>query len=107
MANRPNLAARELFAMGRAIGKTQAELSRELNISEGTLVKWAKEPYVREKIRELQLERWKEVQGVLLNAQRDALQTLINLLGSRDENVRLKAAKEILAQCQTFPDYAL
>ena len=102
---RANLEKQRLFAEGKARGKTSSQVAREVGISEVTASAWLKLPEVQGMIRELQVQAWQESQNILLASQSVAIQTLIVLLRSEDESVKLKAAKELLDQCKSFPNY--
>ena len=105
MPKRANLEKMELFALGKSQGKTSAALAKELEISEQTASNWLKDPMVQQLITDAQVERWQEAQNMLLNVQKMAVQTLVVLLKSDDERIRLSAAKEILDQARAFPNY--
>ena len=100
-----NLEKMELFALGKSQGKSSAALAKELEISEQTASNWLKDPRVQKLITDAQVERWQEAQNMLLNVQKLAVQTLVILLKSDDERIRLSAAKEILTQAASFPSY--
>ena len=104
MPKRANLEKMELFALGKSQGKTSAALAKELEISEQTAGNWLKDPMVQQLITDAQVERWQEAQNMLLNVQKMAVQTLVVLLKSDDERIRLGAAKEILDQASAFPN---
>jgi len=105
MPKRANLEKMELFALGKSQGKTSAALAKELEISEQTASNWLKDPMVQQLITDAQVERWQEAQNMLLNVQKMAVQTLVVLLKSDDERIRLSAPKEILDQASAFPNY--
>lgn len=105
MVKAANLEKMELFALGKSQGKTSAALARELEISEQTASTWLRDPRVQKLITDAQIERWQEAQNMLLSVQKMAVQTLVVLLKSDDERIRLSAAKEILTQASAFPNY--
>ena len=51
------------------------------------------------------LEQWESSQDLLLEAQQKAVRTMVGLLDSDDEAVRLRAAKELLSQCSSFKNF--
>jgi transposase-like protein len=105
MVKAANLEKMELFALGKSQGKSSAALAQELEISPQTASNWLKDPRVQKLITDAQVERWQEAQNMLLNVQKLAVQTLVVLMKSDDERIRLSAAKEILTQAASFPSY--
>ena len=105
MPKSANLEKMELFALGKSQGRTSAALAEELDITPQTASKWMKDERVQELITSAQIERWQEAQNMLLSVQKLAVQTLVMLMKSDDEKVRLSAAKEILTQASSFPSY--
>jgi len=105
MAKSANLEKMQLFALGKSQGKSSAALAKELEITEQTASTWLRDPRVQKIITDAQIERWQEAQNMLLRVQKLAVETLVMLLKSPDENIRLKAAKEILTQASGFSSY--
>ena len=105
MAKSANLEKMELFALGKSQGKSSVALAEELGISPQTATNWLKDPRVQKLITDAQVERWQESQAMLLSVQKMAVQTLVVLLKSDDERIRLNAAKEILDQVSGFSSY--
>jgi len=96
---------KQLFAEGKALGKTNRELTKELCITEKTASVWAKDPRVQAKITELQVENWSQAQGLLISIQSEAIGVLSKLLDSEDDRIRIKAACTLLSLCASFPQY--
>ena len=96
---------KELFAQGKALGRSNKDLSRELNVTEKTCSAWGKDPIVQAKIQEYLLQHFLESQSVLLSFQAEAAKTLIRLLASQNESIKLKSAAILLNLCASFPEY--
>lgn len=91
--------------MGKAMGKTSRQVASEIGIAEPTASTWLKEPEVQAMIREFQVDNWTAVQNSLLLVQGKALKTIVALLDSSDDRIRLQAAKELLTMASSFPEY--
>ena len=96
---------KELFAIGKSAGRSNKDLSRELNVTEKTCSAWGKDPIVQAKIQEYLLQHFLESQSVLLSFQAEAAKTLIRLLTSKNESIKLKSAAILLNLCASFPEY--
>ena len=96
---------KEIFAQGKAMGRSNKCLSQELNICEKTASVWNRDPVIREKIQSLQVELWLDSQALLIALQTQAIGVLSLLLQSQNESVRLKAASTLLGLCAAFPEY--
>ena len=96
---------KELFAIGKSAGRSNKDLSRELNVTEKTCSAWGKDPIVQAKIQEYLLQHFLESQSVLLSFQAEAAKTLIRLLTSQNESIKLKSAAILLNLCASFPEY--
>ena len=96
---------KELFAIGKSAGRSNKDLSRELNVTEKTCSAWGKDPIVQAKIQEYLLQHFLESQSVLLSFQAEAAKTLIRLLASQNESIKLKSAAILLNLCASFPEY--
>ena len=94
-----------LFAQGKAMGRSNKDLSRELNVTEKTCSAWGKDPLVQAKIMALQVENWEASQGLLISLQAKAIGVLSLLLQSENEGTRLRAASTLLGLCASFPQY--
>ena len=96
---------KELFAIGKSAGRSNKDLSRELNVTEKTCSAWGKDPIVQAKIQEYLLQHFLESQSVLLSFQAEAAKTLIRLLASQNESIKLRAASVLLNLCSSFPEF--
>ena len=94
-----------LFAIGKALGRSNKSLANELNISEKTASVWGRDPLLQSKIMALQIELWLESQRLLISLQAEAIGVLSLLLQSENEGTRLKAASTLLGLCASFPQY--
>ena len=96
---------KQLFAEGRALGRSNKSLAIELNISEKTASIWGRDPVILEKIHALQVENWLQSQALLVALQTKAIDTLSRLLQSENESIRVKAAALLLSLCSDFGSY--
>jgi predicted DNA repair protein MutK len=96
---------KQLFCFGKAMGRTNQDLAKELNICEKTASVWNGDPVIREKIQALQVENWLESQRLLISLQTQAIKVLDSLLESENESIRLKASATLLSLCSAFPEY--
>ena len=96
---------KELFAIGKSAGRSNKDLSRELNVTEKTCSAWGKDPIVQAKIQEYLLQHFLESQSLLLSFQGEAVKVLIRLLTSKNESIKLKSAAILLNLCASFPEY--
>ena len=94
-----------LFAIGKALGRSNKSLANELNISEKTASVWGRDPVILEKIHALQVENWLQSQALLVALQTKAIDTLSRLLQSENEAIKLKSASILLNLCSSFPSY--
>ena len=98
-------AKKEIFCQGKALGKSHKDLSRELDITEKTASSWGKDPKIQARIKELLEENWIESQSILLTFQKEAARTLVCLMTSKNEAIKLRAASTLLSLCASFPEY--
>ena len=96
---------KELFCQGKAIGHSNKYLSETLGICEKTASAWNNDPTVQARIKELLTDSWLSSQGILLTFQKEAVKTIVCLLDSKNEAIRLKAAATLLSACSSFPEY--
>ena len=96
---------KEIFAQGKAMGRSNKCLAQELCVTEKTCSVWHRDPLVQSKIQSLQVELWLDSQALLIALQTQAIGVLSLLLQSQNESVRLKAASTLLGLCAAFPEY--
>ncbi len=96
---------KELFAQGKAVGHSNKYLAQSLEICEKTCSAWNNDPAVQARITELLTDSWLSSQAILLSFQKEAVKTIVCLLDSKNEAIRLKAASVLLTLCSSFPDY--
>ena len=98
-------AKKEIFCQGKALGKSHKDLAEQLDITEKTASSWGKDPKIQARIKELLEENWIESQSILLTFQKEAARTLVCLMTSKNEAIKLRAASCLLNLCSNFPDY--
>jgi transposase-like protein len=86
----------ERVAMGLAMGKPVAEISREVEVPSSTIYMWRQQPAFSTYYKRLQREVVREIRGQLAELRDTALDTLKEMLDSAGERTRLKAACYIL-----------
>ena len=98
-------AKKEIFCQGKALGKSHKDLAEQLDITEKTASSWGKDPKIQARIKQLLEENWIESPSILLTFQKDAVKTLVCLMASKNEAIRLKASSCLLGLCASFPQY--
>lgn len=86
----------ERVAMGLAMGKPVAEISREVEVPSSTIYMWRQQAAFSTYYKRLQREVVREIRGQLAELRDTALDTLKEMLGGAGEQTRLKAACYIL-----------
>jgi transposase-like protein len=93
-------------ALALATGKTVREAARKAGIGETTLYKWLRKPAFKARVTELRERMVAEAVGKLSRGMAGAAATLERLLKSKDERVKLAAAKAILDSAVKVRDQA-
>jgi transposase-like protein len=86
----------ERVAMGLAMGKPVAEISREVEVPSSTIYMWRQQAAFSTYYKRLQREVVREIRGQLAELRDTALDTLKEMLDGAGEQTRLKAACYIL-----------
>ena len=86
----------ERVAMGLAMGKPVAEISREGEVPSSTIYMWRQQAAFSTYYKRLQREVVREIRGQLAELRDTALDTLKEMLDGAGEQTRLKAACYIL-----------
>lgn len=86
----------ERVAMGLAMGKPIAEISREVNVPSSTIYLWRQQAAFSTYYKRLQREVVREIRGQLAELRDAALDTLKKMLNDGGEQTKLKAACYIL-----------
>lgn len=86
----------ERVAMGLAMGKPVAEISREVEVPTSTIYMWRQQAAFSTYYKRLQREVVREIRGQLAELRDTALETLKETLDGAGEQTRLKAACYIL-----------
>lgn len=86
----------ERVAMGLAMGKPVAEISREVDVPSSTIYMWRQQAAFSTYYKRLQREVVREIRGQLAELRDTALDTLKEMLDGAGEQTRLKAACYIL-----------
>ena len=86
----------ERVAMGLAMGKPVAEISREVEVPTSTIYMWRQQAAFSAYYKRLQREVVREIRGQLAELRDTALDTLKEMLDGAGEQTRLKAACYIL-----------
>lgn len=86
----------ERVAMGLAMGKPVAEISREVEVPTSTIYMWRQQAAFSTYYKRLQREVVREIRGQLAELRDTALETLKEMLDGAGEQTRLKAACYIL-----------
>lgn len=86
----------ERVAMGLAMGKPVAEISREVEVPTSTIYMWRQQAAFSTYYKRLQREVVREIRGQLAELRDTALDTLKEMLDGAGEQTRLKAACYIL-----------
>lgn len=82
--------------MALATGHSQAEVARVVGVNVRTVKRYVADPLFRAELEEAKRELVAQICASMVDASTSAVGTLKELLASRDEWVKLKAAKEIL-----------
>lgn len=86
----------ERVAMGLAMGKPVAEISREVDVPSSTIYLWRQQAAFSTYYKRLQREVVREIRGQLAELRDTALDALKEMLNGGGEQTRLKAACYIL-----------
>lgn len=86
----------ERVAMGLAMGKPVAEISREVEVPSSTIYMWRQQAAFSTYYKRLQREVVREIRGQLAELRDTALDTLKEMLDGAGEQTRLKAACYVL-----------
>lgn len=86
----------ERVAMGLAMGKPVAEISREVEVPSSTIYMWRQQAAFSTYYKRLQREVVREIRGQLAELRDTALDALKEMLNGGGEQTRLKAACYIL-----------
>jgi transposase-like protein len=87
----------ESAALLLASGASVAETARKTKVAEPTVWVWLRLPAFKDRVRELRRDLTERAAGVLAAGMTEASWTLRQLLKSKSETVRLKAAEALLA----------
>ena len=100
MAKRPPtpLELREQLAGLIAVQHTVASAARQAGIPERSARRWAEKPEFRARVKEIRHGMLDQAHNTLQMAAQHAVAGLLDLLTSRDEEIKFKACKEILNQ---------
>lgn len=96
----------EAVALRLAQGQTGARIAREVGVSEMTICRYKRKPAFRARVAELRRQAVDQALGTLTMVSGPAAKVLGQLLLSKDERIRLRAAKEALSALPDISEFA-